>query len=156
MQARSLSGTVLLACRHTPEAQEFQRIVEVNLAEVRVDYMQSAQQGLDATASSLESNQTDTRLLKSPRPVKVALQITSLLILLSSTQKSSATHFMITRTVQRSILLPECISKSPITLPTYLYSSHGKACISESPDVDKAPHEFSNASHTVPMRRGAC
>lgn len=69
---------LVLAYRHTPPVEEFQRIVEANLAEVRRDYVQSAQRNLDAAISKQDGSEMDTSQLKYPRPVQVVTLDTSL------------------------------------------------------------------------------
>ena len=72
LQQQPIRQMWVLVHRHTPQAEEFQKIVEANLAEVCQDYLQSAQQNADAAVSKLAESSTDTSQLKSPRPVKVA------------------------------------------------------------------------------------
>ena len=58
--------------RHSPPAEEFQRIVEANLQEVRQDYLTAALNTVAAAATSPEGRAIEISL-KSPRPVEVGI-----------------------------------------------------------------------------------
>ncbi|KAK9841078.1 hypothetical protein WJX84_003927 [Apatococcus fuscideae] len=57
--------------RHTPQAEEFQNIIEANLIEVRQDYMEAAHQHAKGFAGQGSSSASAAASMKSPCPVKL-------------------------------------------------------------------------------------
>ncbi len=64
-------ATCVRLYRHSPQAEDFQKIVEDNLLEVRADYMQAALNNLSSSDSAEGRNQAAETYLKTPRPVEV-------------------------------------------------------------------------------------